>query len=213
MKLIFLGAPGAGKGTHAKAVSEKLDIPTISTGNIIREAIKQETMAGLKARAFVEKGRLVPDGIVIEMLKERLSANDCENGYILDGFPRNTAQAEALDSMGVVIDRVLDLEVEDHVIEERLTGRRVCESCGASYHVVYNPSLKGDHCAECGGRLITRPDDAPEVVKDRLRVYHEQTEPLKGYYKALGKLFVAVGADEVSETTRRVFEALEAKAP
>lgn len=210
MKLIFLGAPGAGKGTHANAVSEKLGIPTISTGNMIREAMKVGTKAGLEAKSYVEAGQLVPDGSVIEMLSERIAREDCKNGYILDGYPRTVAQAKALDDLGIIIDKVIDLEVPDQMIEDRITGRRICEACGSIYHVVYNPSAKGDLCASCGEPLVIRKDDSPEIVRDRLKVYHEQTDPLKDYYSVDQKLVVVTGAEEVAETTRRVLAALEA---
>lgn len=210
MKLILLGAPGAGKGTQAEIICEKLNIPAISTGNIIREAIKNGTESGLKAKSYVESGGLVPDDIVIAMLKERISKDDCKNGYILDGFPRNVAQAEALDRMGIVIEKVIDLEVPDEKIEKRLSGRRVCDRCGSSFHILYKLSKKGESCDKCGGALITRKDDEPATVRERLRTYHEQTEPLKDYYHAVGKLFVVEGQDEVSDTTRLTFAALEA---
>lgn len=210
MKLILLGAPGAGKGTQAEVICEKLGIPAVSTGNIIREAMRNGTEAGLKAKSFVEAGGLVPDEIVIDMLKERIAKDDCKNGYILDGFPRNVSQAEALDRMGIIIDRVIDIEVSDERIERRLSGRRVCDKCGASYHVQYKPSAKGDDCDKCDGRLITRKDDEAATVRERLRTYHEQTEPLKDYYHAVGKLFVVEGQEEVVDTTRLTIAALEA---
>jgi adenylate kinase len=210
MKLILLGAPGAGKGTQAENIRERLGIPAISTGNIIREAMKNGTEAGLKAKAFVEAGELVPDDIVIAMLRERIAEPDCEKGYILDGFPRNTAQARALDKMGVVIERVSDIEVDDADIEKRLTGRRVCESCGTSYHLEYKPPKTPDTCDKCGERLTTRKDDEPATVRERLRVYHQNTEPLKDYYHAVGQLFVVPGQEEVADTTRLVLAALEA---
>lgn len=210
MKLILLGAPGAGKGTQAEVICEKLGIPAISTGNIIREAMKNGTEAGLAAKSYVESGGLVPDDIVIAMLKERIGKSDCENGYILDGFPRNVAQAEALDRLGVIIDRVIDIEVGDNEIEERLAGRRVCDKCGASFHVKHKPSQQGDNCDKCGGGLITRKDDEAATVRERLKTYHEQTEPLKDYYHAVGKLFVVEGQEHVSDTTLLTIAALEA---
>lgn len=210
MKLILLGAPGAGKGTQAEIICKKLSIPAVSTGNIIREAMRNGTEAGLKAKEYVEKGGLVPDEIVIAMLKDRLAEEDCGSGYILDGFPRSVTQARALDKMGVVIDKVIDIEVSDEDIMRRLSGRRVCESCGSSYHVHYKVPKKEGLCDGCGGDLIIRPDDAPETVRERLRVYHQQTEPLKDYYNAAGKLVVVEGQEEVNDTTRLTLAALEA---
>lgn len=210
MKLILLGAPGAGKGTQADFICKKLNIPAISTGNIIREAIKNGTQAGLAAKQYVDAGGLVPDGVVIDMLKERLAKDDCKNGYILDGFPRTVPQAQALDKMGIEIDKVIDIEVPDDRIVGRMSGRRVCADCGASYHVEYNPSAKGDRCGTCGGALQIRADDAPETVKERLRVYHEQTEPLKDYYNDAGKLTVVEGQEEIKDTSALVAAALGA---
>jgi len=207
MKIIFLGAPGAGKGTQAELVSERLGIPTISTGAIIREALKTGTEMGLKAKKFIEEGALVPDEVVIGIVKERLAEADCANGYILDGFPRTVPQAEALDKMGVKLDAVVSLEVADEAIVERMSGRRVCAKCGKSYHVVYNPSSMGENC-ECGEKLTIRADDAPEVVLSRLEVYHSTTEPLKDYYKGTGNLRIVIGAEAVEETTKRTFAAL-----
>ena len=183
MKLILLGAPGAGKGTQAELICERLSIPTISTGNMIREAMKNGTEMGAKAKAFVDAGNLVPDEVVIGIIKERLANDDCANGFILDGFPRTIPQAEALDNMGIEIDTVLSIEVADEKIVKRMSGRRVCEKCGASYHLEYKKSKVDGICDACGGNLVCRKDDAPETVLDRLKVYHEQTEPLKGYYE------------------------------
>lgn len=209
MKLILLGAPGAGKGTQAEVISEKYNIPTISTGNIIRAALKNGTEMGLKAKSFIEAGNLVPDDVVIGIIKERLSENDCENGYILDGFPRTIPQAEALDSMGFNIDAALSIEVADEEIIKRMSGRRVCEKCGASYHTEYKKPQNEGKCNFCDGALVIRKDDEPETVKNRLQVYHEQTEPLKEYYKSCGKLICVEGQEEVSDTTRLVLAALE----
>ena len=209
MKLIFLGAPGAGKGTQAEKVSEKLGIPTISTGNIIREALKIETEMGLKAKSFIESGKLVPDEVVIGIIKDRLSEDDCQKGFILDGFPRTIPQAEALDNMGIKIDRVIDIEVSDEKIAERMSGRRVCPDCGASYHVEYKKPQKEGICNACGAELIIRKDDKPEVVLDRLNVYHEQTEPLKDFYAEKGILKIVEGQEEVADTTALTFKALE----
>lgn len=210
MNVILLGAPGAGKGTQAAILSEKLGIPAISTGNIIRTAMSSGTKAGLAAKAYVESGGLVPDEIVIEMLRERIAEKDCQSGFILDGFPRTVPQAQALDKMGIVINRVIDIEVADSAIEARMSGRRVCGRCGASFHVEYKPPKQADVCDTCGGALTTRDDDKPETVRERLRIYHEQTEPLKDYYLAAGKLVVVEGQPEVHETTRRTIAALEA---
>lgn len=209
MNLILLGAPGAGKGTQAEIICEKLSIPTISTGNIIRESMKTGTEMGLKAKSFVDAGKLVPDEVVIGIIKERLSKSDCANGFILDGFPRTIPQAEALDNMGIQIDRVISIEVADERIAERMSGRRVCADCGASYHLEYKQPSKEGICDSCGGALVQRKDDAPETVLDRLRVYHEQTEPLKGYYEKSGKLRVVEGQEKVEDTTRLTMSALE----
>ena len=208
MKIIFLGAPGAGKGTQADIVSERLGIPTISTGAIIREAIKNGTKMGVLAKKFIEQGALVPDDVVIGIVKERLAQSDCAKGFILDGFPRTVPQAEALDNMGVKLDKVLSLEVSDEIIIDRMSGRRVCPSCGKTYHVISNPSAKGDNCEACGAALSIRKDDAPEVVRSRLEVYHSTTEPLKAFYQAKGILVFANGADKIEDTTERTFAAL-----
>ena len=207
MKIIFLGAPGAGKGTQAEYVSERLGIPTISTGAIIREACKIGTEMGLKAKEFIERGALVPDDVVIGIVKERLAKSDCDKGFILDGFPRTVPQAEALDAMGIKIDAVISLEVPDEAIVERMSGRRTCLSCGKTYHVVYKPSPSGEMC-DCGTALTVRSDDAPDVVRSRLNVYHSTTEPLKAYYEKQGLLKHVSGADKVEDTTKRTFAAL-----
>ncbi len=208
MKIIFLGAPGAGKGTQAEIISEKFGIPTISTGNIIREALKNGTEMGLKAKAYTEAGQLVPDEVVIGIIKERLVKDDCANGFILDGFPRTIPQAEALGSMGIDIDKIVSIEVPDENIMERMTGRRVCGKCGASYHLSFKKPAVDGVCDSCGDPLVQRKDDAPETVADRLKVYHDQTEPLKDYYASLGKLEVVPGIGSVSEITERVLVAL-----
>ena len=210
MNLILLGAPGAGKGTQAEVICEHLSIPTISTGNIIREALKSGTEMGLKAKSFMDAGQLVPDDVVIGIIKERLAKDDCKNGFILDGFPRTIPQAEALDAMGVVIDRVIDIEVPDENIIARLSGRRVCEKCGASYHLEYKKPSVNDVCDKCMGTLIQRKDDHPDTVKARLDVYHKETEPLKEYYSGQGKLSVVVGQEEVKDTTKLILEQIEA---
>ena len=210
MNLILLGAPGAGKGTQAEKISEFKQIPTISTGNIIREALKSGTEMGLKAKSYMDSGSLVPDEVVIGIIKDRLAKPDCEAGFILDGFPRTIPQAEALDRMGVVIDRVIDIEVADDVIAQRVSGRRVCSDCGSSYHIEHKPAQVDGVCDRCGGTLVQRKDDKPETVRDRLRVYHEQTEPLKAYYEERGKLYVVEGQDQIDQTTELVLAAVEA---
>ncbi len=210
MNIILLGAPGAGKGTQAAVICEHLQIPTISTGNIIREALRTGTEMGLKAKAFIEAGKLVPDEVVIGIIEERLQNDDCKNGFILDGFPRTIPQAEALDKMGVTIDKVIDIEVPDEVIVTRLSGRRVCEKCGRPYHLVdLKPRVEGV-CDDCTGALIQRKDDHIDTVKARLEIYHAETEPLIDYYKAQGKLAVIEGQNTVSDTTALTLKALEA---
>ncbi len=209
MKLIFLGAPGAGKGTQAEIIAAELKIPTISTGNIIREALANGTDMGLKAKAFIEAGKLVPDDVVIGIIKERLAADDCNGGFILDGFPRTIPQAEALDNMGIIIDKVVDIDVPDENIVNRMSGRRVCKACGSSYHIENKkPKVEGV-CDACGGELQIRKDDAPETVLDRLNVYHEQTEPLKDYYAKCGKLRSVEGTAPIKEITASILKVLE----
>lgn len=210
MNLILLGAPGAGKGTQAEIICEKFSIPAVSTGNILREAVKNGTEMGKKAKAYIDGGKLVPDDVIISIIKERLSEPDCENGFILDGVPRTVVQAEAIEKAGIRIDKVIDIEVADDDIVKRLSGRRVCASCGASYHTVYKPSSDPSKCDRCGGELIVRKDDEPATVLERLAVYHEQTEPLKDFYAARGKLAVVEGQEEVADTTALVLKALEA---
>ncbi|MBQ8604610.1 MAG: adenylate kinase [Oscillospiraceae bacterium] len=207
MKLILLGAPGAGKGTQAEIICEKLNIPTISTGAILRQAMKDGTEMGLKAKSFIEAGALVPDEVIIGIVKERLAADDCKNGFILDGVPRTIPQAEAIDAMGIEIDMALDIEVPDEMIIERVSGRRVC-SCGASYHVKFKPSAVEGVCDKCGQPLTIRKDDEPQTVLDRLTTYHEQTEPLKDFYRAKGLLVEVEGTGTVAETTEKVLKAL-----
>lgn len=209
MKLILLGAPGAGKGTQAEIICREKNIPTISTGNILREALKNGTEMGLKAKSYMESGQLVPDEILIGIIKDRIKEADCKNGFILDGFPRTIPQAEALDAMGAGIDAVLDIEVPDEDIVTRMSGRRVCEKCGSSYHVLYKQPKEEGTCDNCGGTLVQRKDDHPDTVKERLEVYHSQTEPLKEFYSKQGKLLVVHGQEKVEDTTRLVLEALE----
>ena len=208
MRLILLGAPGAGKGTQAEIISEKYNIPTISTGNIIRAALKNGTEMGLKAKAYIDSGRLVPDDVVIGIIKERLADADCQNGFILDGFPRTIPQAQALDQMGIKIDAALSIEVSDREIVKRMSGRRVCEKCGASYHIEFKKPTKDGVCDTCGGALVIRKDDEPDTVLDRLDIYHKQTEPLKSYYDTQGKLITVQGQPKVEDTTKLVLAAL-----
>ncbi len=208
MKLIMLGAPGAGKGTQAAIICEKYSIPTISTGAIIRAAIRGGTPVGKQAKDYIDKGLLVPDEVVIGVIKERLAEDDCKNGFILDGFPRTTAQADALEKMGISIDYAVSIEVDDSIILDRLGGRRECSGCGATYHIKYNPSKSGDKCEKCGGELITRPDDCEETIMSRLKVYHETTEVLKDYYEKRGKLIKINGDAGVDEITKEIFAAL-----
>ena len=210
MNLILLGAPGAGKGTQAEVICDKLSIPAISTGNLIREAIKNQTELGMAVKQYIEAGQLVPDDVVIQMVKERLAKDDCKNGFILDGFPRTVPQAEALDKMGIIIDKVIDIEVRDEEITKRLSGRRVCEGCGASYHTAFKPTKVEGICDKCGAKTVLRTDDHPDTVKERLNVYHAQTEPLIAYYKAQGKLYPVEGQDEVADTSALTLKALEA---
>lgn len=211
MNLILLGAPGAGKGTQAEVISEALSIPQISTGNMLREAVKNGTEYGLKAKAAMEAGALVSDEIVIGILKDRIAQDDCAKGFILDGFPRTVPQAEALDAMGVQIDKVLEIFVPDETIKERVSGRRVCEGCGASYHIMFKPSKTEGTCDKCGAATVIRKDDKPEVVLDRLATYHAQTEPLKDYYAKQSKLDTVIGQEEVADTTKLTLAAVGAK--
>ena len=209
MNIILMGAPGAGKGTQAAKISEKYSIPQIATGDILRAAIKNGTDLGKEAKSYIDAGQLVPDAVVIGIIKECLDSDACKNGFILDGFPRSIPQAEALDAMGVKIDVVLSIEVADEAIVARMSGRRVC-SCGASYHVEYNPPKVADVCDKCSSALYIRADDAAETVLNRLNTYHAQTEPLKDYYSKKGNLVVVHGQELVEDTTSLVFAALEA---
>ncbi|MCM1286463.1 MAG: adenylate kinase [Acetobacter sp.] len=209
MNLILLGAPGAGKGTQAEKIVDKYGIPAISTGNILRAAVKDGTEMGLKAKSFMDAGQLVPDEVVIGIIKERLKEKDCEKGFILDGFPRTIPQAQALEDANVTIDKVVDIEVADEAITKRMSGRRVCAKCANSYHIEYKKPAVDGVCDACGGELIQRKDDAPETVQARLVEYHEMTEPLKDFYQNLGKLVVVEGQEEVADTTALVFAALE----
>lgn len=212
MNLILLGAPGAGKGTQGEIIQEQLDIPSVSTGVILREAIREGTDLGQQAKAIMDKGGLVPDDIMNGIVKERLSQEDCEDGFILDGFPRTLPQAEALDAMGVQIDKVLYIRVPDEVILERLGNRRVCEGCGATYHLINQPSSAGELCEKCGSKLMVRKDDKPETIRERLATYHQQTEPLADYYRRQGKLREIDGSTTIeaaTEATLRVLEEME----
>ena len=208
MKLILLGAPGAGKGTQADILCKELDIPTISTGNILRAAIKNGTPTGMKAKAYMDEGKLVPDDVIIGIITERVAEADCANGYILDGVPRTIAQAEALEKAGIVFDDVISIEISDEVIMERMSGRRVCEHCGASYHLVAVPPKQEGICDKCGGKLVQRKDDAPETVKARLEVYHKETEPLKDFYAQRGLLKSVENQPSVEATSQVILHAL-----
>ena len=208
MKLILLGAPGAGKGTQADILSAKLSVPTISTGNILRAAVKAGTPIGLKAKSFMDSGALVPDEVIIGIIAERLQEADCANGYILDGVPRTIPQAEAMEQQGIEIDYAVDIEVDDATIIDRMSGRRTCVACGASFHVVNNPPKQEGVCDQCGAELTIRKDDAPETVKARLSTYHEQTEPLIAFYRERGKLQVVNNQPSIEATTAEIYKAL-----
>ena len=209
MKLILLGAPGAGKGTQAEILCRELNIPTISTGNILRAAIKNGTPTGLKAKSYMDAGQLVPDDVIIGIVTERLAEDDCKNGYILDGVPRTIAQAEALEKAGIVFDHVLSLEISDEEIEERMEGRRFCHTCGATYHIHNAPPKQEGVCDKCGGALEQRDDDKPETVKHRLEVYHAETEPLKEFYAQRHILRQVDNQPTIETTTQAVLKALE----
>lgn len=208
MKLILLGAPGAGKGTQAERLCQELNIPTISTGNILRAAIKQGTPTGMKAEAFMKEGKLVPDDVIIGIITERVAEEDCRNGYILDGVPRTIAQAEAMETAGIVFDDVVSIEISDETIMDRMSGRRVCEHCGATYHLVAVPPKASGVCDKCGGKLIQRHDDEPETVKARLAVYHKETEPLKDFYAKRGLLRSVENQPSLEETSQAILHAL-----
>ncbi len=209
MNMIFLGAPGAGKGTQAEVVCKELNIPAISTGNMLREAVKNSTEAGLKAKSYMDAGELVPDEVVIGILKDRIAQPDAQNGFILDGFPRTVQQAEALESMGVEIDKVIEIDVPDDAIIARMSGRRVCEGCGNSYHIEYKPTKVEGICDACGAKVVQRIDDKPETVLARLKTYHEKTAPLKDYYEKRGKLVTVKGQNEIAETSRLTLAAIK----
>ena len=208
MRLILLGAPGAGKGTQAEILSRELNIPTISTGNILRAAMREGTPVGIQARSYVDAGKLVPDEVIIRIVQERLSRPDCESGYILDGFPRTIPQAEAMEQLGIDVDCALSIEIEDETIISRMSGRRTCKNCSQTFHVVSNPPKQEGICDFCGGELIIRKDDAPETVKARLDIYHDETEPLKAFYKSRGKLVSIDNQPTIEETTSEIRKAL-----
>ena len=208
MKLILLGAPGAGKGTQAEVISKQLKIPTVSTGNMLREAMKNGTELGRKVKDFMDNGQLVPDDVVIGIVAERVSREDCANGFILDGMPRTIPQAAALEEKGIRFDAVVSIEISDDVIEGRMTGRRVCGSCGASYHIVANPPKTEGVCDTCGKELVIRKDDNPETVRNRLKVFHAETEPLKDFYEKLGNLKLVEGNQPIEQITRDILAVL-----
>ena len=211
MNLILLGAPGAGKGTQAEMLAAKLQIPTISTGNMLREAMANGSELGKQVKTCMDEGRLVSDELVLGIVAERTAKPDCQNGFILDGVPRTLAQAKALDEMGVRLDQVVSLDIDDAVIEGRMTGRRVCSKCGASYHITANPPKKNDTCDQCGEGLIIRKDDAPETVRNRLKVYHESTEVLKDYYAKQNKLRIVQGDQSIEGAFKDILTALGEK--
>ena len=208
MNLILLGAPGAGKGTQAELLTKQLSIPAISTGNMLREAMANGSELGQKVKKIMEEGSLVPDDVILDIVAERVRQSDCANGYILDGVPRTLTQAEALEKRGLEIDHVISIEIDDSVIEGRMTGRRVCSGCGASYHIVANPPKTEGICDACAGPLITRKDDAPETVRHRLEVYHQQTEILKDFYAKRGKLRLIRGEQSIEDANRDILVAI-----
>ena len=212
MNLILLGAPGAGKGTQAELLVKKLSIPAISTGNMLREAMANGTELGKKAKQYMDEGALVPDELILGIVADRVAQSDCANGFILDGVPRTLAQAEALEAKGIRIDHVVSIEVDDSAIESRMTGRRVCPKCGASYHIVANPPKKDGFCDACGSELIVRKDDAPETVRERLQVYHASTEVLKDFYGKLGRLRTVNGSQSIEGANEDILKAIGAKA-
>ena len=209
MRLILLGAPGAGKGTQAEILSRELKIPTISTGNILRAAMREGTPVGIQARSYVDAGKLVPDEVIIRIVQERLSKPDCENGFILDGFPRTIPQAEAMEQLGIDVDCALSIEIEDETIVRRMGGRRTCKNCSQTFHIVSNPPKQEGICDFCGGELIIRKDDAPETVRARLEIYHDETEPLKAFYNSRGKLISVDNQPTIEATTAEIWKALE----
>ena len=211
MNLILLGAPGAGKGTQAEILVKKLSIPAISTGNMLREAIAAGTELGIKAKQYMDEGNLVPDELIMGIIADRVALPDCANGFILDGVPRTLAQAEALEAKGIRIDHVVSIEVDDAVIEGRMTGRRVCPKCGASYHIEANPPKMDGICNACGSELVIRKDDAPETVRKRLTVYHATTEILKEFYGKLGRLCIVEGNQPIEKANEDILKAIGAQ--
>ena len=212
MKLILLGAPGAGKGTQSEMLVEQFSIPAISTGKMLREAMRDGSTLGEQVREIMESGKLVSDEIILALVSERITRDDCKNGFILDGVPRTLSQAKALDAAGIAIDYAISIEIDDDVIESRMTGRRVCPSCGASYHIVNNAPKTEGVCDVCATGLVTRPDDTPETVRNRLALYHEKTEVLKGYYAQQGRLCLINGNQSILDTNREIMAAIGAKA-
>jgi adenylate kinase len=208
VNIILLGSPGSGKGTQAEALTKRLGVPCVSTGNMLREAIRRGAPLGASAKGYIDAGQLVPDSLIVDLIRERLKEPDCAEGFILDGFPRTLAQAEALDAIGVAIDAALSLEVPDEDIENRMAGRRSCKTCGNAYHVESKPPKTEGVCDACGGALFRREDDNPETVRARLTVYHENTEPLKGYYEGRDKLIAVPARDDIAKITARCLEAL-----
>jgi len=208
MKLVLLGPPGAGKGTQAAELAKEFNIPAISTGHIIRNAIAEKTPVGVEAKGYIDRGELVPDSIVVEMVKERLKDEDCKNGYILDGFPRTVSQAEIMEQLPIGVDLVLEIHVDTDIIVDRLSGRRECRTCGATYHVKDNPPKQEGVCDRCGNAVSRRMDDVPDIIRNRIEVYHEQTEPLKQYYEAKNLLAEVNGQNKVSDTTKAVMAAI-----
>ena len=204
MKLVLLGPPGAGKGTQAAKLAKEFNIPAISTGHIIRNAIAEKTPVGVEAKGYIDRGELVPDSIVVEMVKERLKESDCQNGYILDGFPRTVSQAEIMEKLPIEVDLVLEISVDTEIIVDRLSGRRECQTCGATYHVTDNPPKQEGVCDSCGGVVTHRMDDIPEIIRNRIDVYHEQTEPLKQYYEVRNLLATVNGQNKVADTADAV---------
>ena len=209
MKLILFGPPGAGKGTQADILMKKYNVPAISTGEILRDAVKKGTPVGLEAKAFIEAGKLVPDDIIIGIIADRLSAKDCGQGYILDGVPRTIAQAQALEQRGIAIDAVISIEITDEEIIGRISGRRACPECGATYHITSNPPDKEGVCGVCGAALVTRKDDEQETVRARIMTYHEETAPLKSYYESSGRLKKVDGSPGIDEIADAISKALQ----
>ena len=212
MKLILMGAPGAGKGTQAEVVSERLEIPAISTGSMLREEIKKGTKLGVLAKALIDEGNFVPDEVINQVVKNRIAQPDCANGFILDGYPRDLNQVKALEEMGVVVDKVLYVHLDDESIVQRLSGRRVCENCGETYHMLYQPSQAGERCEKCGGKLIIRKDDRPETIRERLETYHKVTYPVVQHYREKGLLAEVESSGSVEATTEQTLRVLEEEA-